>query len=287
METKSVVLAGVGGQGVVSTSMVLAAAALEEGFDVKQSEVHGMAQRGGSVTSHVRYGSEPVFSAMVSKQGADVVLGFELLETLRNLVYVKPGGMVISSVEEMRNEVQIPDYPPSGQLLREVQAFDHILIDSARLAGKAGNVRTQSAVMLGAASPYLGIDNSVYEGLVRATFSRKGERVIEANLAAIRLGEAAGRCYIGLREAGVNDRLLYVLARKMAFDVEPDGAFALWAKVAESPAAGEVAEAISAYEGEVSSGSECARGVLELCEAGRFDGPRLKAVLDLSLGGRA
>src|SRR5512139_868060 len=104
---KSVLLAGVGGQGIIRASDILCLVIMAAGFDVKKSEVHGMAQRGGSVTSHVRYGKK-VYSPLAPKGGVDILVAFERLEALRNLDYVKPNGRVIMSELEL--------YPPAVNL---------------------------------------------------------------------------------------------------------------------------------------------------------------------------
>jgi indolepyruvate ferredoxin oxidoreductase beta subunit len=279
MDIKNVVLAGVGGQGVVSTSMVLAAAALEEGFDVKQSEVHGMAQRGGAVTSHVRFGSGTVYSAIVAQHKADIVIGFEMLESLRAAPYLSTDGLLITSTESITNKIQIPDYPPFEELLAKVQAENHILVDSARLARKAGSVKTQSAVMLGAASPYLGIKDEVYQEFIQRTFSRKGERIVEANLNAMNLGKTAGEFYRALEQREIPRPFLYVLAKKLTFDETIGDAAEAWAGIAASPNAQGIGDALLAYEKDVPVGSEYAKRLLDASSDSSFDTAQLEELL--------
>ena len=286
METKNVVLAGVGGQGVVSTSMVLAAAALQEGYDVKQSEVHGMAQRGGAVTSHVRFGSDTVYSAIVGQHAADIVLGFELLESLRAVPYLRDGGLMMTSTESITNKAQIPDYPPFEELLSKVQSFNHAIIDSARLARSAGSVKTQSAVMLGAASPYLGIKDSTYEEFVKKTFARKGERIVDANLNAMRLGKAAGNVYSALNGKGVSNKFLFILAKKLAFDAVAEETIETWAQISKSKHAGQIGEALAAFEKDVPSSAECALRILEIGTAKVFDAAELEGALQGACGSK-
>ena len=286
METKNVVLAGVGGQGVVSTSMVLAAAALQEGYDVKQSEVHGMAQRGGAVTSHVRFGSDTVYSAIVGQHAAHIVLGFELLESLRTAPYLRDEGLMITSTESITNKAQIPDYPPFEELLANVQSFNHTLVDSARLARSAGSVKTQSAVMLGAASPYLGIKDSTYEEFVKQTFARKGDRIVDANLNAMRLGKAAGKVYSELSAKGVSREFLFSLATKLVFDAVENDAIETWDRISKSQHAGQIGKAIKAFEKDVPSSAECALRILELGTGKAFDAAELEGVLQDACGSK-
>ena len=155
----NILLVGVGGQGILLASEILAEAAMLAGFDVKKSEIHGMSQRGGSVVSHVRYGSE-VFSPIVPEGEGDILFGFELMETCRSLPLIKPGGIVVA------NDLQIS--PPSvlmGQetypadlVLRIQDHFpDFLLVDGQKLAHDAGNVRAANTVLLGAVSKRLEI----------------------------------------------------------------------------------------------------------------------------------
>jgi indolepyruvate ferredoxin oxidoreductase beta subunit len=155
----NILLVGVGGQGILLASEILSEAAMLAGFDVKKSEIHGMSQRGGSVVSHVRYGSE-VFSPIVPEGEGDILFGFELMETCRSLPLIKPGGIVVA------NDLQIS--PPSvlmGQetypadlVLRIQDHFpDFLLVDGQKLAHDAGNVRAANTVLLGAVSKRLDI----------------------------------------------------------------------------------------------------------------------------------
>jgi len=155
----NILLVGVGGQGILLASEILSEAAMLAGFDVKKSEIHGMSQRGGSVVSHVRYGSE-VFSPIVPEGEGDILFGFELMETCRSLPLIKAGGIVVA------NDLQIS--PPSvlmGQetyptdLVLKIQDLfpDFLLVDGQKLASDAGNVRAANTVLLGAVSKRLDI----------------------------------------------------------------------------------------------------------------------------------
>ena len=155
----NILLVGVGGQGILLASEILSEAAMLAGFDVKKSEIHGMSQRGGSVVSHVRYGTQ-VFSPIVPEGEGDILFGFELMETVRSLPLLKPGGSVIA------NDLQIS--PPSvlmGQevypaaLAERIKALfsDFLLVDGQHMAGQAGNVKAANTVLLGAVSKRLDI----------------------------------------------------------------------------------------------------------------------------------
>lgn len=158
-QIKNILLVGVGGQGILLASEILSEAAMLAGFDVKKSEIHGMSQRGGSVVSHVRYGTE-VFSPIVPEGEGDILFGFELMETMRSLPLLKPGGTVVA------NDLQIS--PPSVLMGQETyptglaerikaQFADFLLVDGQKIATDAGNVRAANTVLLGAVSKRLDI----------------------------------------------------------------------------------------------------------------------------------
>jgi indolepyruvate ferredoxin oxidoreductase beta subunit len=155
----NILLVGVGGQGILLASEILSEAAMLAGFDVKKSEIHGMSQRGGSVVSHVRYGSE-VFSPIVPEGEGDILFGFELMETCRSLPLIRPDGTVVA------NDLQISppavlmgqESYPAGLVERIRSLFpDFLLVDGQKLAGDAGNARAANTVLLGAISRRLEI----------------------------------------------------------------------------------------------------------------------------------
>ena len=183
----NVLLVGVGGQGILLASEILSESAMLAGFDVKKSEIHGMSQRGGSVVSHVRYGSE-VFSPIVPEGEGDILFGFELMETVRSLPLLKPGGSVIA------NDLQIS--PPSVLMGQEVypeglaehikaQFTDFLLVDGQHLATDAGNVRAANTVLLGAVSKRLSIDEEFW---LKALEKMVPSKALEVNKRAFRMG---------------------------------------------------------------------------------------------------
>jgi indolepyruvate ferredoxin oxidoreductase beta subunit len=186
---QDIILAGVGGQGTISIAFVIASAALEEGLEVKQAEVHGMSQRGGAVQSHLRLSRERIWSDLIPRGEADLILSVEPLEALRYLDFLRPDGMIISSRAPF---VNIPDYPEIGSVLAEIEAIPrHLVIDSESLAKEAGSSRTQNMVMLGAASGHLQVREASLTKFIPVLFARHGEKVVAFNLKAFALGKAA------------------------------------------------------------------------------------------------
>jgi indolepyruvate ferredoxin oxidoreductase beta subunit len=186
---QDIVLAGVGGQGILSIAFVIDHAALKKGLKIKQAEVHGMAQRGGAVQSHLRLSGEEVHSDLIPKGQADMILSVEPLETLRYLDYLQPEGYIVTSSTPMIN---IPDYPDIDEILaaiREVQGS--IVVDSGELAREAGSGRAQNMVMLGAASSRLILEEADLLEFIEVLFRDRGEPMVEVNRKAFRLGREA------------------------------------------------------------------------------------------------
>jgi indolepyruvate ferredoxin oxidoreductase beta subunit len=183
---QDIILAGVGGQGILSIAFVVDNAALKKGLEVKQAEVHGMAQRGGGVQSHLRLSDVRIYSDLIPRGQADMILSVEPLETLRYLEYLSPAGMIISSRAPYLN---IPDYPPLDNLLAEIgKVKKSLIVDSDKLAKEAGSSRTGNMVMLGAASPFLILEEADLKEFLRVLFGRRGESIVNANLKAFDLG---------------------------------------------------------------------------------------------------
>jgi indolepyruvate ferredoxin oxidoreductase beta subunit len=184
-----IVLAGVGGQGVLSVAAIIANAALEEGLHVKQSEVHGMAQRGGAVSAHLRIADHPIHSDLVGRGTADLILSVEPLEAFRYFDLLSPDGAVVSATEPFKN---IDDYPDAAAVLACLRALPRcVLADAERLARDAGLARAANVVLVGAASRLLPLSPETIEAYLRTAFARKGAQVVEANLRAFRAGRAA------------------------------------------------------------------------------------------------
>jgi len=186
----SILLAGVGGQGIIRASDILCMVALAAGLDVKKSEVHGMAQRGGCVTSHVRYG-EKVYSPLARKGDIDILVSFEKLETIRYLDYLKPEGAVIANTEEIYppsvNLGDVP-YPDDIDARLKEQCRSVKFVNAPAIALQAGNIRTVNTVLLGVLAPYLDFGSDLWEGVLRDAFP---EKILDENLRAFDLGRKA------------------------------------------------------------------------------------------------
>jgi indolepyruvate ferredoxin oxidoreductase beta subunit len=189
---KDIVLAGVGGQGVLSVAAVIAEAARREGLHVKQGEVHGMAQRGGSVYALLRLADHPIHSDLVARGTADLLVGLEPVECLRYVEYLAPGGTVVTGIDPVRN---VPDYPDRERVLGMLHRLPRVVVvEASAHARAAGSPQTAGTVITGAASHFLPLRPAVIEACLVDAFARKGERVVEANLLAFRAGREAVPC---------------------------------------------------------------------------------------------
>ena len=184
-----VILAGVGGQGVLSVAAIIAMAAVNEGFKVRQSEVHGMAQRGGAVLAHLRISGSAVAGDLVPRGGADIIISMEPLESLRYTAWLGPQGMLVTAAEPF---VNIGNYPPLGDVIAAVNGFPlRRVIEAAALAKEAGLAKAVNTVMAGAASPFLPLQPESLENSIAAMFASKDTAVITANIKAFQMGRKA------------------------------------------------------------------------------------------------
>lgn len=185
-----IILAGVGGQGVLSVSAVIAGATARLGWQVKQSEVHGMAQRGGAVLAHLRMADGPVHSDLIPRGSADLILSLEPMESLRYLEYLGPNKTIATAVEPVRN---IDSYPDLDDLLEIIRAQpSSVLVEATALAKQAGNVKAANTVMVGAVAHLLPVTGEALASEIRRTFDRLGDNVVKANLEAFHLGRLVG-----------------------------------------------------------------------------------------------
>ncbi|MBC8384660.1 MAG: indolepyruvate oxidoreductase subunit beta [Candidatus Cloacimonetes bacterium] len=183
---KDIILAGVGGQGILSIAAIIGSAAIESGLHLKQAEVHGMSQRGGDVQSHLRISDKPIHSDLIPDGGADVILSVEPMEALRYLPYLSENGWLITNTKPYLN---IPDYPEYEDLMNEIKSLPkHIALDADEIAKNIGSARSMNMVMLGAATSFLDISYEKIEDGVKTIFGRKGEKIVNSNLAAIKAG---------------------------------------------------------------------------------------------------
>ncbi len=186
---KDIILSGVGGQGILSIAAIIGYAAIESGLYLKQAEVHGMSQRGGDVQSHLRIGSDEIFSDLIPYKGADIILSVEPMESLRYLPYLADDGWIITNKNPF---VNINNYPEIESIYEEIKKVkNHIIFDADAVAKEAGAARAMNMVMVGAASKYLDIDFEMIKKGVIQTFQRKGDKIVETNLKAVELGREA------------------------------------------------------------------------------------------------
>ncbi len=188
MDTKNVIFSGVGGQGILLASDVLADVALRANWDVKKSEVHGMSQRGGSVISQVRFG-EKIYSPLIARHQADVIVAFEKLESLRYLDYLKPDGLVILNdyeiVPESIQYEKIP-YPHDARSICLQKTHRVIVENFTKMAVQLGNVKVLNITMLGTLSNALPIPEEIWLESIKA---RVPARFLELNLKAFQQGK--------------------------------------------------------------------------------------------------
>ncbi len=181
-----IILAGVGGQGILSIAAIIGYAAVNSGLYLKQAEVHGMSQRGGDVQSHLRLSSDQIASDLIPYGKADMILSVEPMESLRYLPYLGPEGWLITNTEPFIN---IPNYPPVEKIIQEIKKLPrHVALDAGSLAEEAGSKKSANVVILGAASLFLDIPFEGLEEAIRFLFGKKGDDLVELNLKALRTG---------------------------------------------------------------------------------------------------
>lgn len=186
---KDIILAGVGGQGILSIATVIGEASLKEGLFIKQAEVHGMSQRGGDVQSNLRISSEAIASDLIPKGCADLIISLEPMEALRYLPYLSKDGWIVTNTQPF---VNIPNYPNMDKVMAELKSVKNvILVDVDELAAQAGNARGANIVLLGACSHLLGIEPSKFEEGIKRIFGRKGDEIVQMNLKAFKAGQGA------------------------------------------------------------------------------------------------
>jgi indolepyruvate ferredoxin oxidoreductase beta subunit len=272
-----VVIAGVGGQGILTIAFIADNAALRQGLCFKQSEVHGMSQRGGAVQSFLRVADAPIHSDLVPYGAADLILAVEPVEALRYLEYLGPAGVVVASMTPF---VNIPDYPEIEAVLDAVAALPrHVLVAAERVARAAGSARAENVVMIGAASPYLPFAPEHYREFIAALFRKKKQSLVDINLRAFELGVVASRAYTAFLDVGLTAREARTLARCLDFGVDPQPAAASWARAFHGPAGAALAAALAELPHPV-------KGTLELAEQLAALGPTRAGDVAALLAGR-
>lgn len=181
-----IILAGVGGQGILSIAASIGLAAVEKNLFLKQSEVHGMSQRGGDVQSHFRLSDKEIFSDLIPLGQADLIISVEPMESLRYLPWLSKEGWIVTNSIPFNN---INDYPEYDSVISEINKVkSSIVIDADAIAKEAGSVKSSNMVILGAASAFIPVPFETIESAVRKLFFKKGEEIVELNLNALREG---------------------------------------------------------------------------------------------------
>lgn len=183
----NIILSGVGGQGILTIAAVLDTAALSENLFIKQSEVHGMSQRGGAVQSHVRISDKEIFSDLIPEGKADLILSVEPMELLRYLPFLKKDGWLVTDSESFINT---SNYPDKKALFDQIKKHpNNVIVDATEIAKKIGNSKIANMVLLGAASAIIPISEDSLIKAIRELFQHKSERIIKLNLEAFYEGK--------------------------------------------------------------------------------------------------
>ncbi|MBO7486593.1 MAG: indolepyruvate oxidoreductase subunit beta [Spirochaetaceae bacterium] len=181
-----IILAGVGGQGVLSIAAIIASAAMKSGLSVRQSEVHGMSQRGGGVSAHLRLSDTVIASDLIPQGKADMILAMEPMESLRYLPWLGAKGVLLTTAEPF---VNINNYPEIETIYKTIDSLpDSRILKTAELAKEAGNIKCENMVLIGAALEYMPIKKETVLQAVRDRFEKKDPALVEANAKALELG---------------------------------------------------------------------------------------------------
>ena len=184
---KDIIISGVGGQGILTIASVIGVAAMNIGLHLKQSEVHGMSQRGGDVQSHLRISDNIVFSDLIPMGACDLIISVEPMESLRYIPWLNEEGWVITNSMPYEN---IPNYPPISEIITELDKINnHIYIDADGIAANIKSPRSGNMVVLGAASSFIGIiPFNEIENAINYVFGSKGNEIAEKNILALNEG---------------------------------------------------------------------------------------------------
>ena len=186
-----IIIAGVGGQGILSIAATIGLAAVANNLFLKQSEVHGMSQRGGDVQSNLRLSDKPVSSDLIPNGNADLIISVEPMESLRYLPWLSDSGWLVTNSNPFIN---IPDYPSTDEILKEIKKIkNHLIIDADGIAKEAGSARSGNIVILGAASTFIDMPFESLENAIKELFGPKGDDVVKANLKALKAGRVISK----------------------------------------------------------------------------------------------
>lgn len=191
---KDIILSGVGGQGILSIAAIIGFAALERNLFVKQSEVHGMSQRGGAVQSHLRISDKEIASDLIPYGEADLIISVEPMESLRYLPFLSIDGWIITNTTPFIN---IPNYPDIESLVTKINSYKNVIAFNAdEVARRVKAPKSSNVVILGAASQFLEIPLENIKSGIKTLFGRKGEDVINKNIIALNAGIEESKKYI-------------------------------------------------------------------------------------------
>lgn len=181
-----IILAGVGGQGIISIAATIGMAALENKLFLKQAEVHGMSQRGGAVQSNLRISEKPIASDLIPKGAADLILSVEPMESLRYLPFLSKNGYLVTNTTPF---VNIPDYPEMQDVIKEIEKVpNYVALNADEIAADVGSKRASNIVMLGAATPFINIPIESFEIGIKQIFEKKGDKIVQTNIDALKAG---------------------------------------------------------------------------------------------------
>nr|WP_242664287.1 indolepyruvate oxidoreductase subunit beta [Chlorobium sp. N1] len=188
---QDIILAGVGGQGILSIAAVIDLAALHGGLEIRQAEVHGMSQRGGAVESHLRLSDRPIHSDLIARGTADLLISVEPLEALRHRPFLAAAGRLVTAMEPV---VNMEGYPPMEEVRRELlRSGRPVLVEAHRIAIGCGSQKASNMVVLGAAAPFIAIPPERIEAAIGELFRRKGAEVVDMNIRAFQRGLEASQ----------------------------------------------------------------------------------------------
>jgi len=183
----NIILSGVGGQGILTIAAVLDTAALDQNLFVKQSEIHGMSQRGGAVHSHVRISDHEIYSDIIPEGAAEIILSVEPMELLRQLPFLKKEGWLITDSKTFEN---ILDYPKKDNLYKQIKSHpNHIIINATDEAKKIGNSKVANMILLGAASIIIPLPEESLQNAIKKLFKNKSEKILQLNIEAFEKGK--------------------------------------------------------------------------------------------------
>jgi len=190
----NIILSGVGGQGILTLASIIDTAALYQNLFVKQSEVHGMSQRGGAVQCHVRLSDKQIYSDLIPEGETDLILSAEPMELLRHIPYLKKNGWIITDSSTFEN---IVNYPDKHELYKQIKThWNHIIINAKSCAKEMGNSKICNMILLGAAAEHLPIEEEKFIQAIRYFFKEKSEKIILKNIEAFKGRQKKAKAFI-------------------------------------------------------------------------------------------